>query len=49
MHGETSNAYIILVGKPKEKRPLGRPTDSWKDTKMDIKETGCGLDSNGSL
>jgi hypothetical protein len=23
MHGEKRNAYSILVGKPKEKRPLG--------------------------
>jgi hypothetical protein len=37
------NSYKILVGKPEEKRPLGRPTHRWLDnTKIDIKELGCG-------
>jgi hypothetical protein len=27
--GEKSNAYRVLVGKPKEKRSLGRPRHSW--------------------
>jgi hypothetical protein len=39
--GETRNAYRILVGKPEEKRPLGRPKRRWVDTiKMDLRETG---------
>jgi hypothetical protein len=28
---EVLNAYNILVGKPKEKRIVGRPTRRWKD------------------
>jgi hypothetical protein len=33
--GETRNAYRVLVGKPKRKRPLGRLSEWWflkKDT-----------------
>jgi hypothetical protein len=41
--GEKWNAYRILVGKPKEKRPLGRPRHQWEDNiKMDLRETGWG-------
>jgi hypothetical protein len=29
--GEKKNAYRILVGKPKGKRPLGRPRRRWAD------------------
>jgi hypothetical protein len=29
--GETRNAYMILVGKPEGKRPLGRPRRRWVD------------------
>jgi hypothetical protein len=36
---ETRNAYRILVGKPEEKRPLGRPKRRWVDNiKMDLRE-----------
>jgi hypothetical protein len=28
--GEMRNAYIILVGKPEGKRPLGRPRRRWE-------------------
>jgi hypothetical protein len=35
--GKKSNAYRILVGKPEEKRPLGRPRHGWEDNiKMDL-------------
>jgi hypothetical protein len=35
---ETRNAYRILVGKPDEKRPLGRPRRRWVDNiKMDLR------------
>ena len=35
--------YRGLVGKPKGKRPLGRPRHRWKDNiKMDLQEVGCG-------
>jgi hypothetical protein len=44
--GEKRNAYRILVGKPEEKRPLGRPRRRWvNNIKIDIIEIGCdGLD-----
>jgi hypothetical protein len=39
--GELRNAYRILVGNPKGKKPLGGPTRRWEDNiKMDRKETG---------
>jgi len=32
------------VGKPEEKRPLGRPRLRWDDNiKMDLQEVGCGV------
>jgi hypothetical protein len=35
------NAYRILVGKPKGKRPLGRPRRRWVDgIRMDLREVG---------
>jgi hypothetical protein len=37
--GEKRNAYRILVGKPEEKRPLGRPRSSRVDNiKMDLRD-----------
>jgi hypothetical protein len=36
------NAYMILVGKPKGKRPLERPRRRWVNIKMDLRETGGG-------
>jgi hypothetical protein len=37
--GANRNAYRILVGKPEEKRPLGRPRRRWEDTiRMDFRE-----------
>jgi transcription termination factor 2 len=39
--GEKRNPYRILVGKPKEKRPLGRPRLTWVDSiKMDRRDIG---------
>jgi hypothetical protein len=39
--GETRNACRILVGKPKGKRPLGRPRCRWVDNiKIDLREIG---------
>jgi hypothetical protein len=36
---ETRNAYRILVGKPKEKSPVGRPRRRWVDNiKMDLRK-----------
>jgi hypothetical protein len=35
--------YRVLVGKPEEKRPMGRPRRRWEDNiKMDFKEVGYG-------
>jgi hypothetical protein len=43
---ENRIAYRILVGKPKEKRPLGRPRRRLVDNiKMNLRETGwSGVD-----
>jgi hypothetical protein len=39
--GEKVSAYRILVGKPEEKRPLGRPGRRWvNNIKMDLREIG---------
>ena len=39
---QSRNANRVLVGKPEEKRPLGRPRRSWEDhIKMDLREVGC--------
>jgi hypothetical protein len=41
--GEKRNAYRILVGKPKRKRPLGRPRRRLEDNiRMDLREIVCG-------
>jgi hypothetical protein len=35
--------YIVSVGKPERKRPLGRPRHRWEDnTEMVLRETGWG-------
>jgi hypothetical protein len=35
------SVYKILVGKPKGKRPLGRPSYRWMNNiKLDLKEIG---------
>jgi hypothetical protein len=39
--GEGIGAYRVLVGKPKGKRPLGRPRRRWEDNiKMDLRDVG---------
>jgi hypothetical protein len=41
--GEKRNAYILLVGKPEGKRPLGRTRRRWMDNiRMDLGEVGWG-------
>ena len=41
--GEERGAYRVLVGKPEEKRPLGRPRRRWVDNiRMDLQEVGSG-------
>jgi hypothetical protein len=40
---EKRNAYRLLVGKPKGRRPLGRPRRRWSDNiRMDLVEVGWG-------
>ena len=39
---QSRNAYIVLVGKPEGKRPLGRPRCRWEDNiKVDLMEVCC--------
>jgi hypothetical protein len=39
--GNKRNAYRLLVGKPKGKRPLGRPRHRWVDNiRMDLGDVG---------
>ena len=41
--GEEREVYRFLVGKPEERRPLGRPRRRWVDNiGMDLQEVGCG-------
>jgi hypothetical protein len=41
--GEKSNACRLMVGKPEEKRPLGRPRCRWvANNRMDLEEVGWG-------
>jgi hypothetical protein len=39
--GEGRGVYMVLVGRPEGKRPLGRPRCRWEDNiKMDLMEIG---------
>jgi hypothetical protein len=39
--GEGRSVYRVLVGRPEDKRPLGRPRRRWEDNiKMDLREIG---------
>ena len=41
--GESRGVYSVLVGKPKGKRPLGRPRRRWEDNiEMDLQEIVYG-------
>jgi hypothetical protein len=41
--GEDREVHRVLVVKPEEKRPLGRPRRKWEDNiKMDLQEVGGG-------
>jgi hypothetical protein len=44
--GERSGVYRVSVGKPEEKKPLGRPMLRWEDNiKRDLQEVRCeGMD-----
>jgi hypothetical protein len=38
---EGRGVYMVLVGRPENKRPLGRPRRRWEDNiKTDLRETG---------
>jgi hypothetical protein len=40
---ERRNVYVLLVGMPEGKRPIGRPGHSWVDNiKIDFVELGWG-------
>jgi len=40
---EDRGVYRVLLGKPKGRRPLGRPRRGWVDNiRMDLQEVGCG-------
>ena len=42
--GERRGLYRVLVGKSKEKKPLGRPRHRWEvNIKMDHQAVGCGV------
>jgi hypothetical protein len=42
--GEEKKVDKVLVGKPKGKRPLGRPKRRWEDEiRMDLREIGLGV------
>jgi hypothetical protein len=42
-NGEKIDAYRLLMGKSKRKRPLGRPNRRWLDNiRMDLVEVGWG-------
>jgi hypothetical protein len=39
-HGGGRGVYVVLVGRPEGKKPLGRPRSRWKDDiKMNLSET----------
>ena len=41
--GEERGLYMVLVGKPEGRRPLGRPRRRWVDNiRIDLQEVGCG-------
>jgi hypothetical protein len=42
--GEGRSVYRVLVGRPKGKRPLGRPGRRWEDNiKMELREIGIDV------
>jgi hypothetical protein len=42
--GKERKLYKVLLGKPKGKRPPGRPKRRWEDgNRMDLREIGLGV------
>ena len=43
--GDRRGVYRVLVGKPRGKRPLGRPRCRWEDNiKLDFQDGGLTID-----
>ena len=44
--GERRGVFLVLVGKPEGKKPLGRPRRRWEyNIKVDLRKVGCaGMD-----
>jgi len=41
--GEERGMYRVLLGKPEERRQMGRPRRRWVDNvRVDLQEVGCG-------
>ena len=41
--GKLRDTYMVLVGNPDDKGPLGRPRYRWENNiTMDLQEEGCG-------
>ena len=41
--GDRKGVYKVLVGKPEEKIPFGRPRRRWENNiKMNLQKVGCG-------
>jgi hypothetical protein len=41
--GVEKNVYMVLMGKPEGKRPLGRPRRRWENgIRIDLREIGWG-------
>jgi len=41
--GYRRGIYMVLLGKPEGKRPLGSPWRRWEDNiNMDLQQVGCG-------
>ena len=40
--GEERGVYMLLVGKPEGRRPLGRPRRRWVDIRTGLQEVGSG-------
>ena len=41
--GEERGVYRVLVGKPEERRPVGRPRRRWVDNiRTDLQDVRCG-------
>jgi hypothetical protein len=44
LRGNSRHAYRVLVGKPEERRELGKQTQMGDNIKIDVQEVGWGMD-----